>query len=60
MLKYFGGGIILLILLIGFVGWGKYQDIYAANVPDTLEDNLLQIPSNTSFGDLVFLGWPVR
>jgi len=53
MLKYIGGGLIVLVLLVGFIGWGKYQDVFSPNVPDSLENDLIQIPSNTSFSQLV-------
>ena len=55
MLKYIGGGIVILLLIGGIFGWGKYQEVFSPNVPENLENELLQIPSNSSFHDLTQL-----
>ncbi len=57
MLKKIGGGLILIILIVGIFGYGKYQQVFAPNVPDTLENDILQIPGNSSFSDLMNLLW---
>ncbi|MDC8003865.1 endolytic transglycosylase MltG [Aureisphaera galaxeae] len=45
------------ILIVGVIGgvfaYHKYTKIMAPNVPDTLENNMVYIPTNSSFSDVV-------
>ena len=53
MLKKIFLGLIIIGLLAGILGYGKYQDIFGPNVPEALEHKFLYIPSNTDFETLV-------
>ncbi len=39
--------------IVGFFVYNKYQEVYAPNVPDKLAKDLLQIPNNSSFSDVL-------
>lgn len=50
--------IILTITFIGvlvatIVGYGKYQEIFGANVPKNIEEAIVNIPTNSSFEEVV-------
>lgn len=43
------------ILAGGFVGYNKYRQVFSPNVPLTIEEELINIPSNAGFEDVVDL-----
>lgn len=53
MLKKILWGILLFSVIGGFFVYHKYTRIMSPNVPDSLENNLVIIPTNSSFNDLV-------
>jgi UPF0755 protein len=53
MLKKILWGILVFGLIGGAFGYYKYTRIMSPNVPEKLENNLLIIPTNSSFNDVV-------
>ena len=52
-MKYFLSFLLIVIIVGGIIGYQKYQDIFAPNVPSEIVDPYLLIPSNTTFDELV-------
>jgi peptidoglycan lytic transglycosylase G len=48
-------GLIVIALIAGVMGYQKYKDVFNPNVPEVLENQFLQVPSNSDFEDLVKL-----
>ena len=55
MLKKVLLGLVVIVIISGVLGYSKYQDIFAPNVPKKLDQNFLYIPTNTSFEDFIKL-----
>ena len=55
MLKKILGVVLVLLLIGGFLGWKKYQEIFAPNVPSELQEEYLEIPTGSSFQEVVEL-----
>ena len=53
MLKKILIGLFVLGLVIGFFAFQKYQRFFAPNVPETLEDPFVEIPTGANFEELV-------
>lgn len=53
MLKKILWGILLVSVIGGFFVYHRYTRIMSPNVPDSLENNLVIIPTNSSFNDVV-------
>ncbi|MFK8101668.1 MAG: endolytic transglycosylase MltG [Saprospiraceae bacterium] len=55
MLKKILIALLLLALVASFIGYQKYQEIFAPNVPASLADPYLHIPTGTSYEELLQL-----
>ena len=44
---------VVLLAVLAFYAFYKYQEVYAPNVPEKLSNDLLQIPDNSTFADVV-------
>lgn len=53
MLKKILLGLLVIAVIIGALGYQKYQDIFSANVAEELENPFLIIPTGSGFEDLV-------
>lgn len=53
MLKKIRWGILVIAVIGGVFGYYQYTRILSPNVPDKLEDNIVIIPSNSSFKNVV-------
>ncbi|AXT20775.1 endolytic transglycosylase MltG [Flavobacteriaceae bacterium AU392] len=53
MLKKILWGILTIAIIGGVFGYYKYQKIMSPNVPEKLENNIVIIPTNSSFNDVV-------
>ncbi len=46
-------GLLVIALIIGALGYNKYQQIFSPNVPSNLEDPIIYIPTGSDFEQLV-------
>lgn len=53
MLKKILIGLLVIALIAGILGYQKYQDVFSANVPAVLENNMLYVPTDTDYESLV-------
>lgn len=53
MLRKILVGIVVIGGIIGFIAYDKYQSIMSPNVPDQLKNNIVDIPVNSSFEEVL-------